>query len=209
MHIISIVPRLPPSIDGVGDYALSTARALKQQFGIDTEFIVCDPLWMGNRTLESFTIHALSNRNSGDLAKFLQDLTKNPSMVLLHMSGYGYARWALCNWLVEGLRRWKYAHPQVQLVTMFHELYCNLDWPWRHSFWVAHLQKRIAENLAQLSDVCITTRDKYVLDLENLSHGKHQNIQVSPMASIISESDPLSLLVDRLRPEHPCYQAIV
>jgi hypothetical protein len=36
-HIVSIVPRLPPLADGVGDYALSTARALKQQFGIETD----------------------------------------------------------------------------------------------------------------------------------------------------------------------------
>jgi hypothetical protein len=195
--IISIVPRLPPLIDGVGDYALSTAIALKQQFGIETEFIICDTLWQGDRTLEGFKINALSARNSGELAKLLQDLTKNPSIVLLHMSGYGYAKWAVCNWLVEGLRQWKYAHPQSQLVTMFHELYNCMGWPWQHNFWVSYPQKRIAENLAKLSDRCITTCEKYALELTDLSHGKHQNVQSLPVVSTVGEPESVRLLVDR------------
>jgi hypothetical protein len=196
-RIISIVPRLPPLTDGVGDYALSTARALKQQFGIETEFVVCDPLWQGDRTLEGFKIHALSARNPGELAKLLQDLTKNSSIVLLHMSGYGYAKWAVCNWLVEGLRQWKYAHLQSQLVTMFHELYCDMGWPWRHSFWVSYPQKRIAENLAQLSDRCITTCEKYALELTGLSYGKHQDVQSLPVVSTVGEPESVRLLIDR------------
>jgi hypothetical protein len=196
-RVISIVPRLPPSIDGVGDYALSTARALKQQFGIETEFIVCDPLWQGDRTLEGFKINALSARNSGELAKLLQDLTKNPSIVLLHMSGYGYAKWAVCNWLVEGLRQWKYAQPQSQLVTMFHELYNCMGWPWQHNFWVSYPQKRIAENLARLSDRCITTCEKYALELVSLSNSKHQDVQFLPVVSTVGEPESVQLLVDR------------
>jgi hypothetical protein len=196
--IISIVPRLPPLIDGVGDYALSTAIALKQQFGIETEFIICDTLWQGDRTLEGFKIHALSTRKPGELAKLLQDLTKDPSKVLLHMSGYGYAKWAVCNWLLEGLRQWKYAHPQVQLVTMFHELYCTMGWPWRHSFWVSYPQKRIAGNLAQLSDRCITTCEKYALELTNLSNDRHQNVQFLPVVSTVGEPASVRLLVHRL-----------
>jgi hypothetical protein len=196
-QVISIVPRLPPAIDGVGDYALSTAKALKQQFGIETEFIVCDPLWQGDRTLEGFKINALSARNSGDLAQLLQKLTKDPAIVLLHMSGYGYAKWAVCNWLVEGLQQWKSFQPQGQLVTMFHELYNCMGWPWQHNFWVSYPQKRIAENLARLSDRCITTCEQYAMELTSLSNGKHQDVQFLPVVSTVGEPKSVPLLADR------------
>jgi len=45
MLAISIVPRLP-EIDG-GDYALSLARQLRLDFGIEMHFIVYDPTWAG------------------------------------------------------------------------------------------------------------------------------------------------------------------
>ncbi len=38
--VIAIVPRLPPAIDGVGDYALNLARQLRKDFNIHTHFIV-------------------------------------------------------------------------------------------------------------------------------------------------------------------------
>jgi hypothetical protein len=38
--IYQIVPRLHPRIDGVGDYALSLARQLRHDYGIDTHFII-------------------------------------------------------------------------------------------------------------------------------------------------------------------------
>ena len=40
---IMIVPRLPPIVDGVGDYADLLARSLQTNFGISTQFIACDP----------------------------------------------------------------------------------------------------------------------------------------------------------------------
>jgi hypothetical protein len=45
MQIIQIVPRLPPSVDGVGDYAYLLARQLRAAHGIQTHFVVCDPQW--------------------------------------------------------------------------------------------------------------------------------------------------------------------
>jgi hypothetical protein len=45
MQIIQIVPRLPPSIDGVGDYAFLLAKQLRAAHDIHTTFVVCDPNW--------------------------------------------------------------------------------------------------------------------------------------------------------------------
>ena len=46
MQIVSIVPRLPPLIDGLGGYALHLAHRLKE-FDIETHFIVGDPSCRG------------------------------------------------------------------------------------------------------------------------------------------------------------------
>ena len=46
-QIIQIVPKLPPAIDGLGDYALNIARQLYKDFGVKTHFVVGDPAWVG------------------------------------------------------------------------------------------------------------------------------------------------------------------
>jgi hypothetical protein len=43
MQIIQIVSRLPPAIDGVGDYAYLLAKQLRAKHDIHTVFVVCDP----------------------------------------------------------------------------------------------------------------------------------------------------------------------
>ncbi len=43
--VYSIVPRLPPAIDDVGDYALNLARQLRKDFNVPTHFIVGNPTW--------------------------------------------------------------------------------------------------------------------------------------------------------------------
>jgi len=40
--IIQIIPKLPPAINGLGDYALNLAGQLKD-YKIKTHFVVCDP----------------------------------------------------------------------------------------------------------------------------------------------------------------------
>ncbi len=45
MEVIQIVPRLPPAVDGVGDYAYRLAKQLRAAHGIHTRFVVCDPTW--------------------------------------------------------------------------------------------------------------------------------------------------------------------
>lgn len=89
-------------------------------------------------------------------ATVLADALGTSDRVLLHFSGYGYARWGLCRWLVEGLREWKRQRPKRQLVTLFHEVYATGP-IWRASFWTAMPQRRIARDLAQLSDAALVT----------------------------------------------------
>ena len=45
--MIQIVPALPPSTNGLGDYALEVAGAMRSEFGLDTGFVVGNPEWQG------------------------------------------------------------------------------------------------------------------------------------------------------------------
>ena len=56
--VISILPRLPPSIDSVGDYALNLARQLRKDFNIQTYFIVGNPQCHGAEEVEGFKFFA-------------------------------------------------------------------------------------------------------------------------------------------------------
>jgi len=75
MNIIQIVPRLPPVIDGVGDYALNLARQLPKDFNIQTHFIVGSSTWKGQLAAR---LAKLSVRLRGNqVLKNFQKLTKN------------------------------------------------------------------------------------------------------------------------------------
>jgi len=60
MLVTSIITRLPPAVDGVGDYALNVALRLRKDFDLETHFVVGDPTWTGATKIEGFLIHPVS-----------------------------------------------------------------------------------------------------------------------------------------------------
>jgi len=70
-NVYSIVPRLPPAIDGVGDYALNLARQLRKDFNIQTHFIVVNPIWQGASEIEGFPVTHICDRNANKLVELL------------------------------------------------------------------------------------------------------------------------------------------
>jgi hypothetical protein len=182
MNVISIVPRLPPSIDGVGDYALVIARGLKDSYGFSTTFIVCDPLCNSPDEIDGFKIKKLNKRSKADI---LFHLNSVESPVFLHLSGYGYAKWSLYYWLVSALAEWKCSSPSTnRLLTMFHETYNCLGKPWQQHFWTASSQKRLALKIAHLSDTCVTNSTGNKRDITNFYN---KDIFVLPVVSTIGE----------------------
>jgi hypothetical protein len=194
MQIVSIVPRLPPLIDGLGDYALHLAHRL-QEFDIETHFIVGDPSWSGSTEVDGFEVERLSERS----AKALLALLSNRQVVtpvVLHYVNYGYARRGMPVWLWQGLAAWKQNSVENQLVTMFHELYAN-EPPWKSGFWLSSSQKYLAAQLAKLSDRCLTNTPTYADSLCRLSQGQHTQIPVLPVFSNVGEPQPVLALRDR------------
>ncbi|MTJ53681.1 glycosyltransferase family 1 protein [Anabaena sp. UHCC 0253] len=190
MNIIQIVPRLPPAIDGVGDYALNLARQLRKDFSIHTHFIVGNSTWKGTAEIEGFTVNQITDNSANTLLTLLS-CNDSSSSILLHYVGYGYAQRGCPVWLVEGLQRWKSLYPKSNLVTMFHELYASGYPPWTSSFWLFPLQKSLAARLAQLSDRCVTSKKLYADIITQISQGKHNQVLFLPVFSTVGEPEKL------------------
>ena len=196
--IYSIVTRLPPAIDGVGDYSLNLARQLRQDFGIETHFIVGDTTWKGATEIEGFPVSKLTSHLATNLVSLLPSNCQHPIPVLLHYVGYGYAKKGCPFWLVEGLQAWKNQVANTRLITMFHETYA-FGAPWNSVFWLSPLQKNLAARLTRLSDMCITSKQSYAKTLEKLSFSKQNNIPTLPVFSTIGEPNQVPLLTQRSR----------
>jgi hypothetical protein len=191
--ILSIVPRLPPAIDGVGDYADRVARILASQHQISTKFIACDPLApLDNSSNDSIGIQ-LEQRSADALLASLNNFD-NIDTLLLHYVSYGYDKRGCPLWLVTALTKWRKGRSSRRIIVMFHEVYASSKLPWSSQFWTAPLQKKIAKDLANLSDRTLTNTQIYKHLISGLS-GKHDsNIDVLPIFSTIGESvDPLPL----------------
>ncbi|MEA5503453.1 glycosyltransferase family 1 protein [Halotia wernerae UHCC 0503] len=193
-HVTSIVPRLPPAIDGVGDYALNLARQLRQNFNIQTHFIVGNTKWNGATEIEGFPVTKISVSSSNALLNLLSN--DHSSTVLLHYVGYGYAKRGCPVWLVDGLQHWKILYPKRSLVIMFHEVYASGP-PWTSAFWLSALQKSLAARLAQMSDRCITSKQSFAKVLYQLNRTQQTEIICFPVFSNIGEVEYLPLLSER------------
>lgn len=194
-NVYSIVPRLPPAIDGVGDYALNLARQLRKDFNIQTHFIVGNPTWRGASEIEGFAVSQVTDSNPNQLTSLLSG--DRPCPVLLHYVGYGYAQRGCPIWLVDGLQRWKSLYPQRSLVTMFHEIYASSNLPWTSSFWLSPLQKNLATRLAGLSDRDVTSMQSYAKSLQNLVPTRNLEVSSLPVFSNIGELDYATPLLKR------------
>lgn len=195
-NITQLVPRLPPAIDGVGDYALKLACRLRQDFGIKTHFIVSDPTWTGATHIEGFPVSQATVHSADTLLSLLP--SDRAATVLLHYVGYGYAKRGCPVWLVNGLQRWRTASTNRFLVTMFHELYA-FGPPWTSSFWLSPWQRNLAVRLVRLSNRSLTSLKGYADILYKFSRGKQTDIATLPVFSNIGEPTQVPPLAKRPR----------
>ncbi len=186
-EITTIVTRLPPAIDGVGDYGLKLALELRDRHNLITKFIVGDPTWVGEAITYGFQVQKIQERNSLVLEKALD----SSEIILLHYVGYGYARRGCPTWLIEGLEAWYQKSPNPYLVTMFHELYAN-GAIWTSAFWTSPLQQNLFKRVVRLSDRCLTSREDYAKQISQV--GKHTQVDQLPVFSNVGELEhPLHL----------------
>jgi hypothetical protein len=159
--IIQMVPRLTNEPNGVADYAFALSRAFRI-YGIDSIFLAAAPSAEERAGEDGWDTVSLPKRQARSLAETIKSAADSTKVaaVLLHMSGYGYAKRGAPAWLLQGLRRWqlRYAN-QLPLITIFHELYAVGRRPWQSSFWLSPVQKVITRSILDLSsDAIVTTQ---------------------------------------------------
>lgn len=201
--VIQIIPQLPPSINGVGDYALNLARQMRKDYQIETTFIVGDRYWEGAIAIEDFPIKKVETNSAEALLSLIYNnssqLVSTPRIpVLLHYVGYGYAKRGCPVWLLKALERWKIKNINSFLVTMFHEVYASGQ-PWTSAFWLSPLQQNIAGRLLKLSDRYLTSKQSYAEILYKLARVKQGSITSVPVFSTVGEPEYFPPLAERTR----------
>jgi hypothetical protein len=139
--VIQIVPHPDARADGVTEQARILAAELRRAHGIDS----------GMLRIARPDAHSLELQLRAAL---------RPGQLIVHYVNYGYAKRGCPSWLIAGLERWKSAHAQNRLLTVFHELYA-FGPPWRSSFWLSPLQRALARRLAQIADAAVTSLPRY------------------------------------------------
>ena len=107
--------------------------------------------------------------------------------VLLHYSGYGYAKRGAPLWLVRSVI--EHRRRFGSLGVFFHELYA-LRWPWSSAFWLSPLQQYVARRLAEMADFWVTPCEKYARWLMRYAGGKPH--AVLPVPSNVGEVPTLA-----------------
>jgi hypothetical protein len=178
MRIIQIVPHLPPPYEGLGGNALALAGGLAEHFGVASSFVAA-------RTLPA--------RRAADLIAALEAAGDR---VILHYAGYGYQRRGCPVWLVRGVLGWRRRGTGRRLITLFHEVAASGP-PWRSSFWLRPLQRRLAAALSRGSDGLVTPLPLYAGLLRRWAAGRE--VTVLPVVSNVGEPAAVPPLGERER----------
>lgn len=197
-RLIQIVPNLPPSLNGVGDFALHLAVALREQHAIETLFLVASPDWSGPDEVEGFTAVRI-DRDRFPSVLLLRNESAPPA-VLLHYVGYGYAKRGAPLWLIRWLRSMLQTRPKPMLLTFFHELYVFAFGPnaiLTSSFWLAPLQRHVCRHVAKLSDWRVTNKGESASILRQMAGDTLNRTLVFPVFSNFGEPPVVPELLDR------------
>jgi hypothetical protein len=179
--ILQIVPHLPGTFDGVGDYALNLARALTANHRITTTFLVAD-----KTAASSVEGYAVLSGLSSDL---ITELAQKYDQVILHYVNYGYQARGVpfsLRKFVQQLRR----HVRGRWVTTFHELYASGP-PWKSEFWVRPFQVKIAHDVIDLSDACIVSNEAIAKEIR--AYDAEKQLHLAPVISNFGEPPPADL----------------
>src|SRR5437868_7471730 len=175
--VLQIVPHLPGTFDGVGDYALNLARALSAEHGITTTFLVAAKTSASSKDGYQI-VSGWDNIGAAELAQTNEH-------VILHYANSGYQR----RGVPFALRRFvKQLRQQLRgrLVTMFHELYAS-GRPSQSAFWVRPFQVRLARDLIDASSSCVASN----APIEQAIHAYDplKEIRTVPIMSNFGEPD--------------------
>lgn len=193
-HVVQIVPRFPPPLEGVGTYALALASALRSRFDTESGFLVADPTWERGEEGATFPALRITPRRSEAIEEKLAAAADSTATTIVHYANYGYAPRGCPGWLVEGLARWKRRSPHGRLIVIFHEVHASGP-PWRSSFWLSPVQRRLARRLAGLAEAAVTSLERYARRIAGELGDRP--IEVLPVFSTVGEPEQVPSLEAR------------
>ncbi len=187
--IVQIVPRLPPETDGVGDYSLMLAQQLRQDYQIETHFLVFQPPIKKIAMIDGFLVTNIPNPDSESLASILPRDINN---IILQYSNYPYLKGKLDApfWLARGLEL-SCQQRQLNLITMFHEL---PTLKWKKIRLLNPLQYYLSLRLAKISHQLITNNSQFQ---KIIQQGLKRLVSCLPNFSTIGEPELVTPLSQR------------
>lgn len=185
-RVLNIVPRVPPAVCGVGDYAWELARSLRDEHQMHTDFLAAGISWMRPQTETEFPVFRLPVQSARGLTEFLTARHKDYDTIVLHMSSYGYQKRAVPLWLSSAWRSVARLPMRPKLITMFHELYAS-GRVTGSAFWLQPFQKWVLRRLIAASDGLRTNREGYANWIKAARGFKQANVVTMPVFSNFGE----------------------
>jgi hypothetical protein len=184
--LIQVVPQRTVEPNGVADYALALACALREYNGTGSVFLSSARLMPMQDEWNTISLPRRQAQVLSDAIRSLSAETKAQA-VLLHFAGYGYQKRGIPLWLANGLRIWRRHESHVPLLTIFHELYAT-NRPWRSAFWLSPMQKQIARSVLRLSSSAVTPTKLYSKRLLHWANGNQSKVVTAlPVFSNVGE----------------------
>ncbi|CAN5773095.1 hypothetical protein BH11VER1_BH11VER1_10740 [soil metagenome] len=191
MRILQVVPRFPPQLCGVGDQSWLLGETMFRDHGIVSRFLVSSPEWLPQPATDPQLVTALHRQSDSALDLQLAHESKDISGLLIHYSGYGYAKRGAPLWLARAARRFSKNHPGIPLHVMFHELSSRGSWR-SSSFWNWPLQQWIVSRLTRLaSGTVFTNREDYARQIRAWLPKQTTPVQTLPVFSNLGEPEQL------------------
>jgi hypothetical protein len=163
--IISIAPRLPPAVCGVGTYSLLLAEAWP--FPETFLHLVVDGGLASSDALPQSSIVEIGHSS----ARLYRELiSRSPTAVILHYSSRGYHRFGIPIWLARAIQQWKARGAKPNLIVFFHEVPAHL--PLRsirnHHGVIQKFNQYIMKTLCKNASKVVTNSSEHALRLETM-----------------------------------------
>ncbi len=180
-QVLQIIPQLPGTLDGVGDYALNLAKALRANDGRETLFIVAQKTAVASN--DGFRVISGFGESSFEAA------VQECDDVILHYVNYAYQERGVPFSLRRFTRRLR---PQLRgrWLTNFHELYASGP-PWRSAFWLRPIQVKFARDLIDISDTCFVSNP--ITERAIREYDSSKKINLAPVLSNFGEPKLIDL----------------
>lgn len=200
--IIHIVPQLPPTICGVGDYATLVGQRIEElTLRTRCAYLACGHRKSTHLNTDVVAVDATGSCDPSRIWRATDHLaTRFPVdniTLLLHYSGYGYNAGGAPAWLASALETPPARFANLRLITFYHELYAT-GWPWERAFWKSGSQRGVATRIARKSNRVITNRAESAHWLTAAAELSHDDVQCLPMPSNVDE--PTAMTSWRKRP---------